>query len=68
MKSEKRQITEERELLNQEKKIKTPGEKENCKYVVILEANTIKEVEMKEKKIKCLRRMRKLLGTKLSSL
>ena len=39
------------ELLNQEK-IKTFGEKETYKYVGILEANTIKEVEMKEKKSK----------------
>ena len=40
---------------NQEK-IKTPGEKENFKYLRILEADTIKEVDMKEKITKEYRR------------
>ena len=54
------------ELPNQDK-IRTLGEKENCKYLGILEADTIKQVEMKEKtKKEYLRRTRKLLETKLS--
>ena len=48
MKSGKRYITERIELPNQEK-IRTLGEKETYKYVRILEADTIKQVEMKEK-------------------
>ena len=36
------------ELPNQEK-IRTLGEKETYKYLAILEADTIKQVEMKEK-------------------
>ena len=48
MKSGKWQMTEEMELSNQEK-IRTPGEKETYKYLVILEADTFKQVEMKEK-------------------
>ena len=35
-----------------EEKIRILGEKENCKYLRILEANTIKQTEMKEKKSK----------------
>ena len=38
-------------ILNQEK-IRTLGEKETYKYLGILETDTIKQVEMKEKKIK----------------
>ena len=35
-------------LLNHER-IRVPGEKETNKYLVILEADTIKQVQMKEK-------------------
>ena len=46
--------------------IRTLGEKETYKYLGILEADTIKQVEMKEKNLKdYLRRTRKLLETKL---
>ena len=51
MKNGKRQITEGTELPNQER-IKTLGEKENHKYFGILEADTIKQAEMKEKTTK----------------
>ena len=67
MKSGKRHLTDRMELPNQDK-IRTLGEKETYKYLGILEADTIKQVEMKEKMWKeYLRRTRKLLGTKLSS-
>ena len=49
MKSRKRQITEGMELSNQVK-IKTPREKETYKYLGILAADTIKQVEMKKSK------------------
>ena len=50
------------------KKNWTLGEKETYKYWGILEANTIRQVEMKEKiKKEYLRRTRKLLETKLST-
>ena len=53
------------ELPNQDK-IRTIREKETYKYLSILEADTIKQVEMKEKiKKEYLRRTRKLLETKL---
>ena len=43
-----------------------PGEKEDYQYFGVLEVNTIKQVEMKEKIGKeYLRKMRKLLKTKL---
>ena len=48
MKSVKRNITEGAEQQNQEK-IRTLGEKETYKYLGILEADTIKQVKMKEK-------------------
>ena len=51
MKSGKRQMTEGIELPNQEK-IRTFREKETYKYLEILEADTIRQVEMKEKKLK----------------
>ena len=51
MKSRKRHMTDGVELPNQEK-IRTLGEKETYKYSRILEADTIKQVEMKKKKIK----------------
>ena len=55
------------ELPNQNK-IRTLGEKETYKYLGILEADTIKQMEMKDKiKKEYLRRTRKLLRTKLSS-
>ena len=50
-KSGKRQKTEGIELPNQER-IRKLGEKETNKYSGILEAGTIKQVEMKEKKLK----------------
>ena len=63
MKSRKRNMTERMDLPNQEKIL--PREKETYKY---LEADTIKQVEMKEKiKKEYLGRMRKLLKTKLNS-
>ena len=48
MKSGKRQITEGIELPNQERN-RTLEEKENYKYLEILEADTIKQAKMKEK-------------------
>ena len=48
------------------KKIRTLEEKETYKYMGILEADTIKQVEMKEKtKKEYIRRTKKLLETKL---
>ena len=67
MKSGKRQLTDRMELPNQDK-IKTLAENETCKYLGILEADTIKQVQRKEKIQKqYLRRTRKLLETKLNS-
>ena len=55
------------ELPNQEK-IRMLGEKETYKYLGILEADTIEQVEMKEKNKKgYFRRAKKLLETKLCS-
>ena len=48
IKSGKRHLTEGMELPNQDK-IRTLGEKETYKYLGILEDETIKQVEMKEK-------------------
>ena len=60
-------MTDGMELQNHDK-IRTLGEKETYKYLDILEADTIKQVEMKDKTRKeYLRRTRKLLETKLSS-
>ena len=54
------------ELPNQDK-IRTFGEKESYKYLGLLEADTIKQVEMKDKiKKEYLKRTRKLPETKLS--
>ena len=50
MKSGKRHQANGMELPNQDK-IRTLREKETYKYLDILETNTIKQVEMKEKKI-----------------
>ena len=67
MKSGKRQLTDGMELPNKDK-IKTLTENETYKYLGILEADTIKQAEMKEKIQKeYLRRTRKLLETKLNS-
>ena len=67
MKSGKRHLTDGMELPNQDK-IKTLAENETYKYFGILEADSIKQVEMKDKIQKeYLRRTRKLLETKLSS-
>ena len=51
MKSGKRHMTKGVDLPNQVV-IRTLGEKEIYKYLGILEADTIKQVEMKEKKLK----------------
>ena len=65
MKSRKRHLTDGMELPNQNK-IRTSGENETHKYLRILEADTIKKVEMRKKiKKEYLRRTRKLLETKL---
>ena len=48
MKSDKRHLTDRMELPNIDK-IKMLGEKETYEYLGILEADTIKQVEMKEK-------------------
>ena len=67
MKSRKRHITDGMELLNKEK-IRTLGEKETYKYLGILEADTIKQEEIKEKINKeYFRRARKLFESKLYS-
>ena len=51
MKSDKRHLTDVMELPNQDK-IRTPAENETYKYVGILEADIIKQVEMKIKILK----------------
>ena len=67
MKSGKRHMTDGIEQPNQDK-IRTLGENGTYEYLGILEADTIKQVEMKDKIQKeYLRRTRKLLETKLSS-
>ena len=67
MKIGKRKLTDGMELLNKDK-IKTLAENETYKYFGILEADTIKQAEMKEKiQNEYLRRTRKLLETKLNS-
>ena len=67
MKSGKRYLTDRIELPNQDK-IGTLAENETYKYLGILEADTIKQVKMKNKIQKeYLRRTRKILETKLSS-
>ena len=66
MKSDKRQRADRMELPNQDK-IKTLAENETYKYLGILDADTIKQVEMKNKIQKeYLRRTRKLLEKKNS--
>ena len=67
MKSGKQHLTDAIELPNQGK-IRTLAENETYKYLGILEADTIKQVEMKSKIEKeYIRRTRKLLETKLNS-
>ena len=67
IKSEKRHITEGIEQSNQER-ISMLGERETYKYLGILEADTIKQVVMKENmKKEYIRRAKKLLETKLCS-
>ena len=67
MKSSKWYRTDGIELPNRDK-IRTLGENDNFKYLGILEADTIKQVQMKDKIQKeYLRRTRKLLKTKLST-
>ena len=60
-------MTDGMELSNHEK-IRTLVENETYKYLRILEADTIKQVQMKDKiRKKYIRRTRKLFETKLSS-
>ena len=67
MKSGKRHMTDGMELPNHDR-IRTLEENETYKYLGILEADTIKQVQMKDMTRKeYLRRTRKLLETKLSS-
>ena len=67
MKRGKRHLTDRIELPNEDK-IRTLAENETYKFLGILEADTIKQVEMKEKIQKeYLKRTRKLHETKLSS-
>ena len=67
MKSGKRYLTDGIEQLNQDK-VRTLAENETYKYLGILEADTIKQVEMKERiQTEYLRRTRKLPETKVSS-
>ena len=66
MKSGKRHMTDRMEPPNHDR-IRTLEEKKTYKYLGILEADTIKQVQMKDTSRKeYLRRMRKLLETKLS--
>ena len=65
-KNDKRHLTDGIEQPNQDK-IRTLAENETYKYLGILEAYTIKQVEMKNKIQKeYLRRTRKLIETKLN--
>ena len=67
MKSGKRHMTDGMELPNHDK-IRTLEENETYKYLGILEADTIKQVQMKDTiRKEYLRRTRKQLETKLSS-
>ena len=64
MKSGKRQVTDGMDVPNKDK-LKTLAENETYKYLGILEADTIKQAEMKEKIQKeYLWRTRKILETK----
>ena len=67
MQSGKRHKTDGRELPNRDK-IRTLGENETYKYLGNLEADTIKQVQIKDKiRKEYIRRIRKLLETKLFS-
>ena len=67
IKRSKRHMTNTMELPNHDK-IRTLGEDETYKYLGILEADTIKLVQMKDKiRKEYLRRTRKLLEKKLTS-
>ena len=67
IKSGKQHMTDGMELPNHEK-IRTLGDNENYKYLGNLEADTIKQVQMKDKiRKEYLRRRRKLHETKHSS-
>ena len=67
MKSDKRHMTDGMELPNHDK-IRTLRENETYKYLGILEADTTKQVEMKDKiRKEYLRRTKKLPETKLCS-
>ena len=67
MKSGKRHMTDGMELPSQDK-IRMLAENETYTYLDILEADTIKQMEIKDKiKKEYPRRTRKLLETKLSS-
>ena len=67
MKSGKWLMTDGMELPNHDR-IRTPEENETYKYLGILEADTIKQVQIKDMiRQEYLRRTRKLLETKLSS-
>ena len=67
MKSGKRHITDGTELPNHDR-IRTLEENETYKHLGILEADTIKQVQMKDTiRKEYLRRTRKLLKTKLSN-
>ena len=66
--SDKRHLIGQMELPSQDK-IRTLGKKETYKYLRIFKADTIKQVEMKDKiKKEYLKRTRKLIETKLSSI
>ena len=67
MKTGKSHMTDGMKLPNHDK-IRTLGEKETYKYLGVLEADTLKQVELKDKiRKEYPRRTRKLLETKLSS-
>ena len=66
MKSGKQHLVDGMELPNQDK-IRTLGENETYKYLGILEAGNIKQVEMKDQIKKEYCRTRKLFETKLSN-
>ena len=67
IKSGKRHMTDGMELPNHDK-IRTLREEETNKYLGILDADTIKQMQIKDKiRKEYLKRIRKLLETKLSS-
>ena len=67
MRSRQRQMTERKDLPNEEK-IRTFGEKETYHYLGILKTDTIKQANVKEKYYKkCCKRTIKRLETKLYS-